>query len=502
MNNVTPNMNKASAKSRRNRILTGLGISALGVFLMVGGSIGQEVRPGAQQNQGAIVAEGLNKDGQVSLMLNTSAVITTRRAYDRVSIANPDIVADNLIGPNSILLTAKKPGRTQLIVWDASGQSQAVDVIVDVDLAVLQKHLDTVFPNTKIEVTAMNDAIALRGRVPSLQVSEQALQIAAPYSAKVMNLMEVSGGQQVMLQVRFAEVSRTASTALGFNAFGTDGTASFGSLLGPGGDPIGGVAANNASTTIDPAVTLLGRGTVGAFTFEYFIEALRSNSLLRILAEPNLVAISGQEADFLAGGEFPIPVPSAGSNSLSIEYREFGVRLKFVPVVLGDGRIRLKLSPEVSDLDFGNAVNIAGTRVPALRKRTLTTTVEMAEGQTFAVGGLLDSNTFSSKDAIPLLGDLPVVGTLFRSTRYQRRETELVILVTPFLVEPMNPAQVPPAPGEKWRHPSEAELFWNRDLGGPVECPTTRPTGPAPRFRGEYGFTTEAAEPQAVVESK
>ena len=217
---------------------------------------------------------------------------------------------------------------------------------------------------------------------------------------------------------------------------------------------------------------------IGNTAIDYFVNALRQNNLLRILAEPNLTAISGQEASFLAGGEFPIPVPQSGSGgatTITIEYKEFGVRLKFVPIVLGDGRIRMKMNPEVSDLDFSSPLTIQGSKIPIVNKRTVTTTVELADGQTFAIAGLLNNAVNATRDMTPVLGDLPVLGTLFRSTSYQREETELVVLVTPRLVEPMNPAQIPMLPGENWRNPKEADLFLNADIGGEAKKPAPAP---------------------------
>jgi len=240
------------------------------------------------------------------------------------------------------------------------------------------------------------------------------------------------------------------------------------------------------------------------------VQALRQNNLLRMLAEPNLIATSGQTASFLAGGEFPVPVTQggggAGGVAVTVEYREFGVRLQFTPVVMGDGKIRLKVAPEVSDLDFTTAVRFNGFVIPGLTSRKVETTIDLGDGQTFAIAGLLNNSVTASKDVTPLLGDLPVVGVLFRSVRYQRKETELVVLVTPRLVDAMNPAQVPAVPGENWRHPSENELFWNRDLGGDAtprrRTAATKPIASSadavqepkdlidvPRFQGEYGFT-------------
>ena len=453
-------------------------------------------QPPAAGRSAPIIASGVNR-GVVNLTTNRSTVLKTRVPYKNVSIAQPDVADVNLVGPQDILVTAKKPGSTQLIVWDDEDRSQVVEIIVAFDLQALQDLMATMFPDSKIEVTSLNGTIALRGRVPNLRTAEQAAEVASPYGEKVLNFLEVSGGQQIMLQIRFAEISRSASTSLGFNAFGTDGTSRFGWNSGPGGSPIGGLATGAEETTINPAVTLFGAGRFHQTSFEYFVSALRRNNLLRVLAEPNLVVYSGAQGSFLAGGEFPVPVPQTGSGgggstAITVEYKQFGVRLDFTPVVLGDGRIRLKVTPEVSDLDFSRSVSFNGFVIPSITKRTLTTEIELAEGQTFSVAGLLNNRVTANKDVTPLLGDVPVLGALFRSVRYERSETELVVLVTPRLVEAMNPDQVPAMPGEKWRYPTEGELLWNADLGGPADDgaaaspkPGTRPA----RFRGEYGFT-------------
>jgi pilus assembly protein CpaC len=191
----------------------------------------------------------------------------------------------------------------------------------------------------------------------------------------------------------------------------------------------------------------------------------------------------------------PVTQGGATAGAVTVEYREFGVKLRMIPIVLGDGKIRLQVMPEVSDLDFTTAVRLNGFVIPGLTSRKVNTTVELAEGQTFAIAGLLNNSITANKDVTPLLGDLPVVGTLFRSTRYQRKETELVVLVTPHFVEAMNPGQVPELPGEKWRDPNELELYFGGDLGGPEADSTkrhgasTQPSGPAPRYYGQYGFS-------------
>ncbi|MCS7033822.1 MAG: type II and III secretion system protein family protein, partial [Phycisphaerae bacterium] len=314
-------------------------------------------------------------------------------------------------------------------------------------------------------------------------VAEQIVAMATPFSEKVLNFLEISGGQQVMLQVKFVEMSRRASQELGINLAASFSDGNFNAAFT---GPNAGTKAGNSALS-----TLVGGFTCNSFALDFAISALKANNLARILAEPNVTVISGQEASLLAGGEFPVPVPQTGSgggSTITIEYREFGVRLNVTPVVLGNGKIRLKVMPEVSDLDFSSPIVIENNNVPIILKRKVESTVEMTDGQTFAIGGLMRNSVLASRNATPLLGDLPVIGALFRSVRYQREETELVVLVTPSLVEPMNPAEVPVVPGEFWRHPNSAEFFLMGDFGTP-EREARNPVDALPaRFRGEYGF--------------
>lgn len=440
----------------------------------------------------SLVSSGLGAGGNVSLMMNKSAVITTRNPYKRVSIANPDVADVNLVGPAEVLVTAKKPGSTQLVIWDDGSRSQVVDVNVSYDLHMLQEQLKSLFPGSVIEATSANGAIVLKGHVPDVQTGLRAVQVATPYGSGVLNFLEVSGGQQVMVQVRFAEVSRSLTENLGFNAFATDGKFAAGINNGPGGTPVGGLAGGTAATTSLPSVPLFGAGRVGNASFEFFIDALRQNNLLRVLAEPNLTAISGEQASFLAGGKFPVPVPQTsggGGTAITVDYKEFGIRLNFKPTVLGNGHIRLEVSPEVSDLDFTQSVSFNGFVIPSITTRNVQTVVELNEGQTLALAGLLNNRVTANKSVTPLLGDIPVLGALFRSVRYTRDETELVVLVTPRIVSAMNPGQTPRLPGEVWRYPTEAGLFGVGDLGGAAPDLAHAPAANPPPFRGRYGFS-------------
>jgi len=502
-------------QTRRRRVAIVLCGAAASLMLLVAGSTGEEAAPATQPaaNQPAgersrndLIASGVNANGKLELMLNKTAVISTRAPYKRVSVGQPEIADVNPISPTNLLVTAKKAGTTQLIIWDDAERSQVIDVAVVHDLAQLEDQLKAMFPDTKVTVEGANGSVVLRGRVPKLAVAEQMAQLAKPYAlegAEVLNFLEISGGQQVMLMVKFAEVSRSVQNSLGVNLGFTDG----GTILGTvnGGAPAFNLATAGASNALGvPQTTtgsqLFGSVDLGGSTIVGFLNALRQNNLMRLLAEPNLIAASGEEASFLAGGEFPVPVPqssSGGGTTITIEYREFGVRLNFTPVVLGNGRIRLKATPEVSDLDFSSPVVNAGFRIPIINKRRVQTTVELNEGQTFAIAGLLNNQVTASKDVTPLLGDLPIIGTLFRSVRFERKETELVVLVTPMLVEGMGPGEVPTLPGQNWRYPNEGELFWNRDLGGPKEALPENTT--PPKFQGAYGFQPVA--PLAGVDS-
>jgi pilus assembly protein CpaC len=352
--------------------------------------------PAARQGQQAatpadagkpIVVAGLEPGGgsDIKLLVNKSRVVTTSRPYRRISVGQPDIIEANAIGPTKILVTAKSPGSTQLIVWDEADDSQMIDVLVQSDLRALREMYPTLFPGSRIEVVSNEGTIALTGRVPNLETAEQAATLANSFGGKVLNLLEVAGGQQILLQVRFAEVSRQALSQLGVNLNAVNGSG-FGStniggfnnapifptdgLVGANPNTINGITLTG-DRVLNPAVTLFSGGQIGSFYFETLVQTLRRNNLGRVLAEPNLIATSGQEAYFLAGGEFPIPIAQGGAGAsgnlaITVEYKTFGVQLTFVPVALGDGKIRMKVSPEVSDLDFGNSITLSGTTIPGL----------------------------------------------------------------------------------------------------------------------------------------
>lgn len=453
------------------------------------------------QAAGALVETGIDANGKLELTVNKTAVITTKDKVARSSVGQPEIADVTMVGPSTLLVTGKKYGSTQIIVWNEKEESQVIDVTVSFDVQAIRDEFKKTFPDAPIDVSVVNGQVTLKGRVPNLKTAEQAQRIAEAYTKDVINFLEVGGGQQIVLGVQFIEMNRAASNTLGFSTAFSDGNSTIASLNGGYNTPLGALA-NGQDNTIGSGVTLFGSGNIGGMRFEAFLSAMKANALARTLAEPNLVAISGEDAEFLAGGEIPIPVPQAGaggSSTITIEYKEFGVRLKYNAVVLGDGRIRLKVVPEVSELDYNNTTSVNGQAVPGLKTRKVSSVVEMSEGQTLALAGLLQRSVNARNTGTPGLSDLPIIGAMFRNVSYSRSETELVILVTPRLAQAMNPDQIPAAPGANWRYPNEAQLFGFGDLGGPAatdkgEAPKTNL--PAPRYVGPTGF----GEPDAPVQ--
>jgi pilus assembly protein CpaC len=497
------NSTKHTDVTRSSRHLKRAGALLTGavVVLWAANSVLGDDAPAAPEptTKPSMVIDGLGADGSLRLTSGKSSIVNFKKRVRAISVGNPDVLDYNVLNPTSVLFTAKKPGTTAAVVFDEDNRSSVIDVTVDPDLALLLRQLKIAYPNLNINVTPLNDTISLRGVVPSMSVAEQVVEIASTY-AKVHNFLEIGGGQQVMLQVRFAEVSKSALRNLGVTFGGTDGVSTFSTNALSGGvntftfpAPTGG---SPLSYVTNSATSLFGTGRFKTTTFDYLISALRTNSLLRDLAEPNLIAYSGSEASFMAGGEVAVPVPQPGNggSTITIEYHEFGVKLKFTPNVLGNGKIRLHCAPEVSEVDPSLGATVSGNVVPGFTKRTLETTAELSDGQSLALGGLLQDNTTSAVTKIPGLGDVPVLGVLFRSTSYQRNETELVVLVTPRLVAPMNPDEVPLLPGEHWRYPTELGQYIRADLGGPMVQPSKaradkKSIGMPPQFHGSYGFT-------------
>ena len=389
---------------------------------------------------------------RVVLIANKSRVMTVPFDITRIAVTNPAVADAVVVTPREVLIDGKGVGTTSLIVW-GNGTRVQYDVAVDPGVATLEQHFKTLFPGEDIRVSMSDSAVILAGEVSSNSVVLRAGEIAAGAYAKsqVINLLSLPGGtpsQQVMLQVRFAEVNRRAVTELGASFVSTDrfaGRTTTQQFSAPEFDdekPGGLVFADFLNLFLFDRQEGLG----------VLIKALQSKGYFQSLAEPNLIAYNGQEASFLAGGEFPIPIVSgAGALAqLTVVFKEFGIRLNFKPTIAGD-TIRLKVRPEVSSLDFNNGITLQGFRIPALTTRRAETDVELRDGQTFAVAGLLNNVTQTDSAAIPWLSKIPVLGNFFKSKADRGDQTELLVLITPRLVKPLDPDEVPALPTDPTR---------------------------------------------------
>ena len=409
----------------------------------------------------------------VTVAVNQGALVEFSVPVREARVANPEIADVVPMSAQQLLVNGKSFGTTQLIATVDGGVQRVFTIAVDVDLQRLQASLNTAAPRARVQATPLLNRVVLTGTVPDTESAERILQIAKIYSDQLINHMKVAGVQQVLLRCTVAEVNRSATRTLGFNGWmaGDNFRDVFAVSQLDGLNPanIGAAADANVRAPIPFLTGQNGLPLQGATTLslgfprmqmQVFIKALRENGLLKVLAEPNLVTISGQEANFMAGGEIPYPVAQGGtSNAITIEYREYGIRLNFTPTVLGPNAIRLRVIPEVSEPDYSNSVTLQGFVVPGLVQRKVETVVELGPGQTFAIGGLLSEKSRAVSRKVPALGDIPVLGALFSSVQYQSNETELVVLVTPELVAPLTPDQITYLPGAEHMPPNDWELF-------------------------------------------
>jgi len=392
--------------------------------------------------------------------------------------------------PNEIRVQALIPGVTTLVITDENKKVFTIETFVSGDARHLQAYLKQLFPGSSVEAIKVQDSVVLRGWVTAPEAITEMVEIAEQFFPNgVLNQMKLAGVQQVLLKVKIMEVQRSKIRQLGVNwlflnqsgyAYSTPG-----SLVPITGItmPLGGAPALTASQNLLSG-TSLGFGLVGSSgIFQAFIEALKQEALLKILAEPELVTTSGRPANLLSGGEFPILVPQS-LGTVTIEWREFGVRMEAVPIVLGNGRLRLEVQPEVSERDFSNAVQVAGTTVPGLTVRRANTAVEMNFGETMVIAGLISSRKTAETSKTPFLGELPLIGAAFRRVKYTEGETELVIMVTPELVSPLKSGQVPEGgPGLFTATPTDRELYLDGVLEVPNygdDCPDCRYSIPGP----------------------
>ena len=407
--------------------------------------------PQSQQPQGS---------APLRVMVGKSLLINTTEQLKRISVTDPAIAFAQVITPTQILVHGKSPGEVSLLIWDELERSRSFDLRVDVDVSACSEEEHRVFPDEQISVTPSRAAVVLSGHVSTEDVAKRAGELASAYSPKVVNVLTFGpvGSQEVLLQVKFAEVDRSVLTQLGVNfistgAANTIGTVTTGQFGGFGPQTITPgtqtVPGTTGTATVTPATTI--NNVLNLFLFRSdinlgaTIEALETKNLLQILAEPNLIAVNGKEASFLAGGQFPFPIvqPGAGFTAVTISFKEFGVRLQFTPVIMPNGNIHLKVAPEVSTLDFANALTISGFTVPALSTRKAETEFELQDGQSFVIAGLIDNRVTDIYNKIPGLGDIPILGNFFRSKSLQKSNSELMVLCT---VRRISPSAEQPAP--------------------------------------------------------
>ena len=443
-----------------------------------------------------VVKKGANS--KLSVPMNRAVVVESDIPFAELSIANPGIADISSLSDRTIYVLGKSPGLTTLTLLDASGQLITnVDVRVAADVSEFKERLRQILPGENIEVRTANDGIVLSGIVSSTQRLQRALDLAERYAPeRVSNLMSVGGIQQVMMKVRFAEmqrnVSKSLSSSLALNGAigGTGINGGTGTTNNSAG--VTGSLGGNIPTSNQNAGAVLFGFNAGSTQVGILLEALEQKGVVRFLAEPNLVALSGQEAKFLAGGEYPVPVAQTGDR-ISIEFKPFGVELAFIPRVVDKDLINLELKAAVSAIDPTNSLNLGnGIEISAFTRRETSSTVEMRDGESFAIAGLLTDDFTDNSSQLPWIGDVPILGALFRSADYQRSQTELVIIVTAHLVTPTR-GEALALPTDRIKPPTEKDLFLYGRTAAGTRTPQKGAAGEVARedFSGSYGYVLD-----------
>ncbi len=463
-----------------NSFKSGLGQAILAVTVLISSVllVAQETSP----------SEGET----LHVLVGKSVIINVQAAMTRVLSSNPAVVETLVTSPTQVVVEGKSAGSSSLILWDGAGHSQILDVVVDLDVSALRSAMQRTYPDSKLDVQADGAKLILTGSVPDPKLADDLTKMAGAYSTQVVSSLTVGAPhqKQILLEVKFAEVDRAAITQFGVNFFstglgntiGSTTTGQFGStspvdiqdVFGP---RVPGHPFNNEQTINNLLNVFLFNPEIhlGAV-----IQDLQQKNVLQILAEPNLMAVNGQKASFLAGGEFPFPVvqPGQGFVAVTIQFKPFGVRLDFNGVIEND-TIRLHVAPEVSALDFSNALTLQGFVVPAISTRKAETDVELRDGQSFGIAGLLDHRATVQLSKVPGIGDIPILGQLFRSRNINKNNTELVVLVTPHIVDPVHAAAAaPPAPKLSTpyldQQKFDKQVPGNQELGKSPEAPATK----------------------------
>jgi pilus assembly protein CpaC len=435
--------------------------------------------------------------GELEIPVNKSQIITADRPIDRAMIGN-DTIADVLpVSDRSVYVLGKAKGTTSLTLYDRTNRVIAVmDITVGPDIDSVRAQLADMMPAEPVEARLANGKLMLTGMVSDAGAADRAARIATAFAGEdVVNLISIGGSQQVMLEVRFAEINRTVGEQLGVSGFLGSNSGDFGGALGNGASIVPGADGTSRlqlGSILDSFGVFSALFEIGDVNIEAFLDTLERKGLSKTLAEPTLVALSGEKASFLAGGEFPIPVSQGGSgsgggaggNAITVEFKPFGVSLGFTPTVLADNVIHMIVEPEVSSIDPSASITINGLTVPGLQTRRASTTVELRDGESFALAGLLRNDFRTTVQQLPLLGSIPIIGSLFRSSRFQKGETELLIVVTPRLVRPIRPDQVR-LPTDRVADPDVVDTLLAGDDYQPRKLP---PPAPAPEKDPGYEY--------------
>ena len=460
------------------------------------------------------VADGFGA-GELAVPVNKSQILRSDRAYSKALIGNPEIADIVPISDTSVYVLGKKAGTTSLTLYDRANRLIAVvDVVVGPDVMTLKRELSELLPNGQVSARMSNEAVILEGMVRNAVDADRAVQVAETYApGKVVNLLSLGSSQQVMLEVRFAEVKRSALAQIGVDWGVMSDQGKLVGVVGGGANtkPIFGENGEIIGTqylvgAITDSFAIISR-SFRAFgeNFNVQLDALERKGFIHTLAEPTLVALSGETASFLAGGEFPVPVAQnsggTGNNTatLTVEWKPFGVSLAFTPTVLADGVINMIVAPEVSSIDPSASIVINNLTIPGLQTRRAKSVIELRDGESFALAGLIRKDFQDTIRQVPLLGSIPIIGSLFRSTGFQREETELVIIVTPRLVAPVKAGTLK-APTDRAGPPTPADLFLNgrTDTGVPgfgAQPVPPAPPPPPPPTGGAGGAASAAAKP-------
>jgi len=450
--------------------------------------------PGASPTTTLRVERELGAVRDLALEVGQNRLLILSEQIARVAVAEPAVADLKVVTPTQVLLTAKGSGMTDLTLWNRDNQPLVIALRVEKSVEPLKRQLRELFPKEHVEVSAAGELVVLSGEVSDLRLPERMAEVARLHAKQVANLITVNGDHQVQLEVRFAEVTRSGVKAMGVNLFGNaaDG-AQVGGQVGPKnllGSFLDGQywVPGTGGATQPPffPVQPLGEtfqlffGGRSPFPFNVTLSILEEKGLAKMLAEPTLVTLSGQEARFLAGGEIPIPVSST-LGQINVQWKKFGIQLTFTPTVIDAKTINLRMAAEVSDLDPNNGVQATGIVIPGLTTRQAETTVRTGDGQSFAIAGLISDKTRSTIDRVPGLGSIPILGALFRSTRYQRQETELLVVITPRLVRPAAPDLLEELPTDDApQEPDAASWFLLGSEGSsPPGAPKRRSSGPA-----------------------